>query len=54
MRRTSIFAVLLLAVISFGIVGGCKKNGGNDRDNDPSGVNGFDLELAIELGELAP
>ena len=52
MRQTSLLAVLVLVIISFGISGGCNKNGGNG--NNP-GVDstGFDLELAIELGELA-
>jgi len=57
MRKMSIFAVSLLAVISFGIVGGCNNNNGNNGDGmeepEPGGPPEFDLELAIELGELA-
>jgi len=54
MRKTSLLAVLVLVIISFGITGGCNKNGGNNGGNNPGvGSTGFDLELAIELGELA-
>jgi len=54
MRRTIILAVLLLVIVSFGISGGCNNNGGNGGGNDiPDATEGFDLELAIELGELA-
>jgi len=56
MRLNSILALLLLVTVSFGIVGGCNNNGGNNGGDmeepgaeDPS----FDLDLAIELGELA-
>ena len=53
MRRTRIFAFLILTVISFGIVGSCNNNGGNNDGEVPDAVEGFNLELAIELGELA-
>ncbi len=55
MRQTSLVALLLLVVISFGISGGCNNNnnnGGGVVEPGPGGA-GFDLELAIELGELA-
>lgn len=53
MRRTGLFAVLLLVVISFGISGGCNNNNGNNGVEQGPGGTEFDLELAIELGELA-
>jgi hypothetical protein len=52
MRRTSILTVLLLVFVSFGISGGCNNNGGGGVVPGPVGPQ-FDLELAIELGELA-
>ena len=59
MRRTSLLAVLLLVVVSFGIAGGCSNN--NNNGNNSGGGGGvlpdadpeFDLDLAVELGELA-
>jgi len=53
MGKTSLFALLLLVMVSFGITGGCNKNNGNGNNPDPGSTDGFDLELAIELGELA-
>lgn len=61
MRRISLFAVLLLVVVSFGIAGGCNNNNGGGNNNGDGGGGGqpapeapeFNLELAIELGELA-
>jgi hypothetical protein len=53
MRQTSLFSLLLLVIVSFGVVGGCNKNNGNGNNPDPGSTDGFDLELAIELGELA-
>jgi hypothetical protein len=44
--------VLLLVFVSFGISGGCNNNGGGGVVPGPVGPQ-FDLELAIELGELA-
>ena len=54
MRRTSLLALVLLIAVSFGVAGGCNNN--NNRSNDvtiPDAEEGFDLELAIELAELA-
>jgi len=56
MRQTSYLALILLVIISFGIGGGCNDNGNNNNDGDteePGANDGFDLELAIELGELS-
>ena len=53
MRQTSLIALLLLVMVSFGITGGCNKNNGNGNNPEPGPTDGFDLELAIELGELA-
>ena len=54
MRQTSIFALLLLVAVSFGIAGGCNNgNGNNNGGAVPGPGDPFDLELAIELGELA-
>ncbi len=55
MRKTGILAILLLVIVSFGIAGGCNNNSGNNGGGDPplDGSEGFDLELAIELGELS-
>lgn len=55
MRRTSILALLLLIVVSFGIAGGCNSNNnGNNGDGEvPDADPEFNLELAIELAELA-
>ncbi|MGB3363228.1 MAG: lipase family protein [Thermodesulfobacteriota bacterium] len=55
MRQTSLLALLLLVTLSFGIVGGCNNNNGNNNGGGGVGAPGptFNLELAIELGELA-
>ncbi len=54
MRQTGIFSLLLLAAVSFGIAGGCNNNGnGNNNGEVPEAEDTFDLELAIDLGELA-
>lgn len=55
MRQTSLFALLLLVTLSFGIVGGCNNNnnGNNNGDTEEPSPNVFNLELAIELGELS-
>ncbi|MEM7009707.1 MAG: lipase family protein, partial [Thermodesulfobacteriota bacterium] len=55
MRRTGIFALLLLITISFGIAGGCSNSNNNGNDGQEPGAEApeFDLDLAIELGELA-
>ncbi len=58
MRRTNLFLVIFLVVVSFGIAGGCNNN--NNGNNDDGGVGDpgpqepqYDLELAIELMELS-
>ncbi|MEX0998414.1 MAG: lipase family protein [Thermodesulfobacteriota bacterium] len=55
MRRTSLLALLLLVIVSFGVAGGCNNNNGNNNGGGVGspGPDGFNLELAIELGELA-
>lgn len=55
MRKTSLLALLLLVTLSFGIVGGCNNNNGNNNGGEEPGAEDpmFNLELAIELGELA-
>ncbi len=55
MRKTSLLALLLLVIVSFGVAGGCNNNNGNNNDEGVGspGPDGFNLELAIELGELA-
>ena len=61
MRRTSLLAVILLIVVSLGVAGGCSDNNNNGNNNGGGGGVGapdpeapeFDLELAIELGELS-
>lgn len=54
MRQTSLLAVILLVLVSFGISGGCNNNNNNNGGEEPGvGDPTFDLDLAIELGELA-
>lgn len=57
MRQTSLLALLLLVAVSFGVAGGCNNNNNNNGDGGGVGAPGpapqFDLNLAIELGELA-
>jgi hypothetical protein len=55
MRQTSLLALLLLVAVSFGVAGGCNNNNGNNNGGGVGspGPDGFNLELAIELGELA-
>lgn len=61
MRQASVLAILLLIALSFGISGGCNNNNGSGNNGGDDGGGGvlpdadpeFDLELAIELGELA-
>lgn len=55
MRKSSLLALLLLVTLSFGISGGCNNNNSGNNDDVVIGDPGpeFDLELAIELGELA-
>ncbi len=56
MRRTSLLALLLLITVSFGVAGGCNNNNNNGNNGGgevPDAEEGFDLDLAIVLGELA-
>ena len=55
MRQTSLLALLLLVAVSFGVAGGCNNNNGNNNGGGVGspGPDGFNLELVIELGELA-
>ena len=55
MRQTSLLALLLLVLVSFGITGGCNNNNGNNNGGEEPGAEDpmFNLQLAIELGELA-
>jgi len=55
MRKTGLLALLLLVIVSFGVAGGCNNNNGNNNGGGVGspGPDGFNLELAIELGELA-
>jgi len=54
MRKTGLFALILLVMVSFGVSGGCNNNNSNNNVGEPGpGGPEFNLELAIELAELA-
>lgn len=55
MRNGRIFAIALLLALSFGIAGGCNNGGGGGDDDTPGPMPPveFDLETAIDLGELS-
>ena len=52
MSASKLLIVFFSLLISFGSIGGCNGSGGNNN-SEPDILEGFDLELAIELGELA-
>jgi hypothetical protein len=53
MRNGRLFAVALLLALSFGIAGGCNNGGGGGFGTPPPQTPVFDLETAIDLGELS-
>ncbi len=54
MSARKLLIVFFSLLVSIGSIGGCNNNGsGGNSNNDPVFLEGFELELAIELGELA-
>ena len=56
MSSRKLLVVFLCLLVSFGAIGSCNNNnngGGNGNIDDPDFLEGFNLEIAIELAELA-
>ena len=54
MSSKKLLVVFLSLLVSFGAIGSCNNDGdGNGNVGDPDFLEGFNLELAVELAELA-